>query len=180
MKRSATLGVAALVSLASCMPPEPGPTTRATSQPPPEQNADWSDALPTLLPAIRACLERGGPPAAAVTKAWPIAEQLAGVRLLASSGERLDCVAERDGSAVLLTERVWTVSQLPGERSPMFTPLSEPRPVATACLAVTVARDFRGAVAGWLSTDVCRGAEATGPAADATPLRGPRRDAGNS
>ena len=180
MTRSATLRAAALVSLASCGMPEPGPTEKVTSQLPPERHTDWSEALPSLLPAIRACLERAETSVVAVTKAWPIAEQLAGVRLLTASGERIDCVAEQDGSTVLLTERVWTVSQLPGERAPLFTPLSEPRPVATACLAVTVARDTRGMVAGWLSIDICRGAGATGPAADATQLRRSRPDAGNS
>ena len=44
-------------------------------------------------------------------------------------------MAEAEGGDVLLTEKVWTVSQLPGEREPLFTPRPQREPASSACLA---------------------------------------------
>jgi hypothetical protein len=177
MGRVAALGTVGVVLLAGCAMPGPPPPiappggTNTLAEPRP----DWANGLPGLLPAIRACLDRSGQPAVGVTKAWPIAEDLAGVRLLGRGGERFDCVAEAQGGGVLRTEKVWTVSQLPGEREPLFTPASEAVPPSSACLAVSVARDGAGDGVGWLSYDVCRQprrAEASADPARRGPLSG--------
>ena len=60
-------------------------------------------------------------PAVAVTKAWPIASGLTGVRVQKANGDRVDCIATENGRGVLLTEPVRTASRLEGERDPLFT-----------------------------------------------------------
>jgi hypothetical protein len=177
MKRVAMLAAGGIAGLAGCAAPEPPPSPRFAARAVAEPRPDWSTGLPELLPAIKACLGAAEQPPVGVTKAWPIAEDLAGVRLLSPSGERLDCVADAEGGDVLLTERVWTVSQLPGEREPLYTPRSQAQPSSTACLAVSVARDAGGDDVGWLSYDVCRQPRPTGPSAEAKPA--PRRLDGN-
>ena len=157
MRRVAALGAAGFVILAACSASEPPPVVSHTAvRPVPEPRPDWAAALPVLLPAIRACLDESGQSAVGVTKAWPIAEGLTGVRLLAPGGERTDCVASSSDGNVLLTEKVWTVSQLPGEREPLYTPVNATRPPHSTCLAVSPARDNAGGNVGWLSYDVCR------------------------
>jgi hypothetical protein len=172
MSRLAALGVVGLLALAGCAasdgPPRP---TRTAAAPVLEPRLDWATELPQLLPAIQACLDASGRPAVGVTKAWPIAQSLAGVRILAPGGERLDCVAQAGGGDVLLTEKVWTVSQLPGEREPLFTPESQAEPASSPCLSVSVARDARGQDVGWLSYDVCRTPRPAGPSAEVRPAR---------
>jgi hypothetical protein len=181
MSRCAALGAAGLLALAGCAasgdPPAPSRTAaRTVSEPRP----DWATELPGLLPAIRACLDAFGQPAVGVTKAWPIAESLAGVRVLAPGGERLDCVAEAEGGDVLLTEKVWAASQLPGEREPLFTPESQSEPASSSCLSVSVARDTVGEDVGWLSYDVCRHPRPAGPSAEADVPPRPPPGGGNS
>lgn len=179
MGRVAAWGVLAAMAVAGCAAPEPPPpSARSVTGAALEPRPDWATDLPELLPAIRACLDTGEQTPVGVTKAWPIAENLAGVRLLTPGGERVDCVAEAAGGDVLLTERVWTVSQLPGEREPLFTPSSQARPTSSACLSVAVARDARGDDVGWFTYDVCRQARAAGPSADARPAR-PAAPGGN-
>jgi hypothetical protein len=171
------MGAMAIMVLAGCAAPEPPPSRRSAARAMPEPRPDWSTGLPELLPAIEACIGAAEQPAVGVTKAWPIAEDLAGVRLLTPAGDRLDCVAETEGGDVLLTERVWTVSQLPGEREPLYTPRSQAQPSSSACLSVSVARDAGGDDIGWLSYDVCRQPRPAGPSAEAKPT--PRRSGGN-
>lgn len=157
MWRLRPLGLAGLAVLTACTGAEaPRGNGHAAMRLAPQPQADWAAELSELLPAIEACLQDSGVVAIGVTKAWPIAEGLTGVRLLAAGGERSDCVAVADGSGVVLTEKVWTVSQLSGERSPLFTPAAGERPVGSQCLAVSVARDGAGEEVGWLSYDVCR------------------------
>lgn len=157
MWRLRPLGLAGLAVLAACAAAEAPPgNAHAALRAAPQPQADWAVELPELLPAIEACLQDSGVAAVGVTKAWPIAENLTGVRLLAPGGERSDCVAVADGSGVVLTEKVWTVSQLTGERSPLFTPATGERPMGSQCLAVSAARDGAGEDVGWLSYDVCR------------------------
>jgi hypothetical protein len=181
MRRLAAQCALGLLALAGCAAPEPSsPPTRSAASGVPEPRPDWATELPELLPAIRACLDASGQPPVGVTKAWPIAGSLAGVRMLSPSGERLDCVAETAGGDVLLTEKVWTISQLPGEREPLFTPRSQAEPSSSPCLSVSVARDAGGDDVGWLSYDVCRQPRAAGPSAEAdTPKRYPM-SGGNS
>jgi hypothetical protein len=181
MSRSAALGAVGLIAITGCAAPhDPAAPARAAARMTPDQRPDWAIELPELFPAIRACLTTAGRPAVGVTKAWPMAESLAGVRLIAPGGERFDCVAEADGGNVLLTEKVWTVSQLPGEGEPLFTPGSQAQPASSPCIAVSVARDSVGADVGWLSYDVCRLPRTAGPSArnDAQPLSLPPGESG--
>lgn len=160
--------MAGLAALAACAGAEPRPGTgRAALQP--LSQSDWASDLSGLLPAIEACLQDSAVSAVGVTKAWPIAEDLTGVRLLAPDGERVDCVGVADGSGVVLTEKVWTVSQLAGERSPLFTPASAPRPSASQCVSVSAVRDGAGQAVGWLSYDVCRQPRVVPPSAAIQP-----------
>jgi hypothetical protein len=179
MGRVAALGILSLALLPACAagtaPPAP-PRTAAAEAPAPRP--DWSTDLPGLLPGIRACLGEADGHAVAVTKAWPIATGLTGVRLLEPGGERLDCVAAADGAGVLLTERVWSVSRLPGERDPLFTPASAAEPRHASCLQVATARDRAGDGVGWLSYDVCREPRAAGPSAELEEPRRPARQCG--
>ena len=180
MWRLGPLGMAGLAFLAACAGAEPPAVAgRAASLPPHPPPPDWAADLSELLPAIEACLQDSDIPSVGVTKAWPMAGDLTGVRLLASSGERVDCVAVADGSGIVLTEKVWTVSQLSGERSPLFTPASSERPSVSQCLAVSVARDGAGQVVGWLSFDVCRQPRAAGPSAAVQPGQPGGRNGGS-
>jgi hypothetical protein len=170
MSRLGALGMAGLVVLAACADSEPPVTNAHTAAAPVLQpQPDWATELPALLPAIGACLARSGVHATGVTKGWAIADELAGVRLLNASGDRTDCIAVADGREVILTEKVWSASQLPGERSPLFTPASADRPSASQCLAVSVARNAAGRAVGWLSYDVCRQPRPAGPSAAIQP-----------
>lgn len=171
--------MAGLAALVACAGAEPHSVSgRAVSQPPSQLQADWAVDLAVLLPAIEACLQDSAVSAVGVTKAWSIAEDLTGVRLLEPGGERVDCVGVADGSGVVLTEKVWAVSQLTGERSPLFTPASVHRPSASQCISVSVARDGIGQVVGWLSYDVCRQPRAAQPSAAIQPK--PPRNHGGS
>ena len=161
MRRVGALGTCGLMLLASCTgeTQAPGRTKQALPARP-----DWSTGLPRLLPGIRVCLAQAGGAGAGVTKAWPISLGLTGVRVLAASGDRLDCVAA-DGDRVLLTEPVLPASRLLGERDPLFTPASLSPPEG-ACLRTATATLGDGETVGWLSYDICRnprpiGAEAT-------------------
>ena len=143
-------------------------------------------AAASCCPAIRACLDAAERPGrrrdqglADRPRTWPAC----GCWRRAASGWT---AWRADGGDVLLTERVWTVSQLPGERDPLFTPRPQTRRPASACLAVSVARDGAGDDVGWLSYDVCRaaapgralgrGAAAGRGAATATAEKKPDRD----
>jgi hypothetical protein len=167
MRRVAALGTLGLALLTACSSGvEPAPPVAVAEAPALQQpRPDWSVGLPRLLPGIGACVEEADGRAVGVTKAWPIAMGLTGVRLLQPGGERLDCVAEADGAQVLLTERVWSTSRLPGEREPLFTPAPSAEPPRDACQQVTAARDEAGDGVGWLSYDVCRQPRPAGPSA---------------
>jgi hypothetical protein len=161
MRRVGALGTCGLVLLASCTGGA-DPSGRARQALP--VRPDWSTGLPRLLPGIRACLAETSGTGAGVTKAWPIGLGLTGVRLLESSGERLDCVAVADGDRVLLTEPVRATSRLPGERDPLYTPPSS-SPPESACLRTATATSGDGEPVGWLSYDICRDPRPIGAAA---------------
>ena len=123
-----------------------------TAAPPPEPG--WSLELAALLPAIRACLAEDAA-AAAVTRAWPMANDLAGVRVLRPDGERLDCVAAVDGRRVVLTEPVAAASRRAQEEVPLFTPKGR-EPPRGPCVA-TVPAVVGAERVGWLSYAACDG-----------------------
>lgn len=158
MRRVAALGTCGLVLLAACAGGPEGPQRQAAHGLAPP--ADWSTGLGELMPAIRACLadREAGAGAVGVTKAWPIGQQLAGVRLLQEDGDRVDCVAAAGGDEVFLTERVHEASHLQGERDPLFTPAAH-TPPNSPCLQSSAAAE------GWLSYDVCRNPRPIGSAA---------------
>ncbi len=161
MRPVAALCMLGLLAIGGCKPDAvaPGRASAAVLGTVP----DWSAELPELLPAMQACLKSTG--ATAVTKAWPIASGLAGVRLLQTDGQRIDCVATEDGRAVLMTEPVRAASQLEGEREPLYTPVQKPQ--GTACLETSPAEG--GAGGGWLSYDTCRQPRAPKPSAEIDP-----------
>ena len=140
----------------------------ATAKAPPEPG--WSFELAALMPAIRACLAENGT-AAAVTRAWPMANDLAGVRVLRADGGRLDCVAAADGRRVVLTEPVVAGSRRAQEEAPLFTPKGG-EPPRGPCVA-TVPAVVGAERVGWLSYAGCDGRE--GP-----PSAAARRGAGAS
>ena len=180
MWRLRPLGMAGLATLAACAGAGPPSVTGgAVPEPLSQLHPDWAADLSALLPAIEACLQDSAVSAIGVTKAWPIAEDLTGVRLLTPGGERIDCVAVADGSGIVLTEKVWSVSQLGGERSPLFTPAAVHRPSASQCVSVSEARDGAGQVVGWLSDDICRQPRSARPSAAIQPET-PARNGGNS
>lgn len=141
-----TTGAAALsllLLLAGCGTARPGGGTA------PRQDPGWSVELASLLPAIRACLAADGA-AAAVTGAWPMARDLAGVRILRADGGRSDCVAAADGRRVVLTEPVPAGSRRTLEEAPLFTPRDRGEPPRGPCVA-TVPAVVGAERVGWLS-----------------------------
>ena len=123
-----------------------------TAVSPPEPG--WSLELAALLPAIRACLAEDGA-AAGVTRAWPMANDLAGVRVLRPDGGRLDCVAAADGRRVVLTEPVVAGSRRAEEEATLFTPKGG-EPPRGPCVA-TVPAVVGAERVGWLSYAACDG-----------------------
>jgi hypothetical protein len=169
MRRLAALSACGLALLATACAGEPPSPPRAVGSAELEPRSDWSTALPGLLPGIRACLADpgAGGRAVGVTKAWPIGQQLTGVRVLREGGGCIDCVAAEGGERVFLTEPVLAASRLAGEQDPLFTPRSKARPTSP-CL------ESSSAAEGWLSYDVCRDPRPIGPAANhRSPSRAP-------
>ncbi|MEK0083361.1 hypothetical protein [Benzoatithermus flavus] len=169
MRGVAALGMGALALLAACAggsarAPQPQ-AVAAVSPATPPQRPDWSRNLGQLLPGIRACLAGSGGRPVGVTKAWPIGQNLTGVRVLDQSGDRLDCVAVADGRKVLLTEKVRANSRLAGERNPLYTPATAQRPASGPCLERVPARDAAGTEVGWLTYETCRTPGEIGPSA---------------
>ena len=124
----------------------------------------WSAELPELMAAIDACLAQDRGSARAVTRAWPMAEHLAGVRLLKEDGSRLDCVAQESGAKVVLLQPVRASSHVDDEAAPLFTP-ADRQPPAGRCIATTPARVGSRQV-GWLSYPTCPGVPLPPPPAE--------------
>ena len=151
--RRATVATAAaltLLLLEGCGGRVARPGANAAAPPEP----GWSFELATMQPAIRACLAENGT-AAAVTRAWPMANDLAGVRVLRADGGRLDCVAAADGRRVVLTEPVVAGSRRAQEEAPLFTPRGG-EPPRGPCVA-TVPAVVGAERVGWLSYAACDG-----------------------
>lgn len=168
MRGVAALGMGALALLAACAgEPARAPQAVAAASSPatPPPRPDWSRNLGQLLPGIRACLAGSGGRPVGVTKAWPIGQNLTGVRVLDQNGDRVDCVAVADGRKVLLTEKVRANSRLAGERNPLYTPATAQRPASGPCLERAPVRDAAGAEVGWLTYETCRTPGEIGPSA---------------
>lgn len=90
---------------------------------------DWSQALPDLLPAVALCIEATAAKPAIVTKAWPMNQGLAGVRVRDATGARMECIAApgstRPDSYIAVADGM---PPLPGEGHPIFTPAPQTPP----------------------------------------------------
>ena len=113
----------------------------------------WSVELASLLPAIEACVTEADGAVSGVTRAWPMARSLAGVRVLREDGSRLDCVASGAGDQVVLVQPVAADSRLSDEAAPFYTP-SDHRPPQGPCVA-TVPAVVSARQVGWLSYATC-------------------------
>jgi hypothetical protein len=137
---------------------------RERASTPPALEPGWSVDLPELMAAIDACLAHDRGHARAVTRAWPMAEHLAGVRLLKEDGSRLDCVAAESGAKVVLLQPVRASSHGDDEAAPLFTP-ADRQPPAGRCVATTPAMVGSRRV-GWLSYPACPGVPLPPPPAE--------------
>lgn len=113
----------------------------------------WSVELAELLPAINACMSQADGGASGVTRAWPMARSLAGVRVLREDGSRLDCVASGKGDRVVLVQPVRASSRLSDEAAPLYTP-PDHAPPEGPCVA-TVPAMVSARQVGWLSYGTC-------------------------
>jgi starvation-inducible outer membrane lipoprotein len=158
MRAGPSVGALALTALlAGC-----GTLPKAARAPAPATEPGWSADLQDLLPAIDTCLAQGG--ARAVTRAWPMAEHLAGVRLLKEDGSRLDCVAAQSGGKVVLVQPVRPSSRIDDEAAPLYTP-DDRQPPQGRCVATTPALVGARRV-GWLSYPTCPGVPLPRPPAE--------------
>ncbi len=137
-----SLGLASVCLLVGCAGLS-RPGTEAVALP------GWSVELAELLPAISACMSRTDGAASGVTRAWPMARSLAGVRVLREDGSRVDCVASGKGDRVVLVQPVAASSRLNGEAAPLYTP-PDHTPPEGPCVA-TVPAMVSARQVGWLS-----------------------------
>jgi hypothetical protein len=114
----------------------------------------WSAELAALLPAIKACVGEVEGTASGITRAWTMANSLAGVRVLREDGTRLDCVASDAGDRVVMVQPVWRGSRLRGEAAPLYTP-GDRRPPEGPCVQ-TVPAVVSNERVGWLSYGACK------------------------
>ena len=110
---------------------------------------DWSRLLPSLAGAVTRCAYDGGVATEAVTKAWPMNQGKAGVRLRDSSQARFDCVVDLGQGDIESVLPVAEGDLLPGEGSPLWLPVGEEPPVLH-CGRVERVSGEDGQVAGWL------------------------------
>jgi uncharacterized membrane protein len=116
---------------------------------------DWARLLGELLPAIDVCLGRVDDSGAVVTKAWPVSDEMIGVRIVDRDGRRWDCFAPSTAHTVARLEPVdKDAPSLPGEGSPLFTRAGG-RPPKGECLRTEVISDETGRRVGWLSYKIC-------------------------
>ena len=90
---------------------------------------DWSRLLPSLADAVARCAFDGGVATEAVTKAWPMNQGKAGVRLRDAGQARFDCVVDLGQGDIESVVPVATDERLPGEGSPLWLPVGEEPPV---------------------------------------------------
>jgi hypothetical protein len=80
----------------------------------------WASVLPELLPAIDACLARVSARPARVMIASALDEEMVSVRIREADGDRRECIATADGSAVSAYESVSDLDRRSGEGDPEF------------------------------------------------------------
>jgi uncharacterized membrane protein len=123
----------------------------AAGAPPPR--ATWTVILPTVLPAIDACLQRAEAKPARVTIAYPEGENV-GVRLIEADGGRAECTASRDGAAVRSYEGLSDRDVFRGERDPLFTRAPSAAP-SGRCDDNSPAIGADGVQIGWFTRQKC-------------------------
>lgn len=113
---------------------------------------DWSVDITNLMPAIKECADNPSRPAANVLKAWPMENDLVGVRMTDTTGRRVDCIAEKDGGRIDSEAEVVAGDVLPSEGRPIFYPVSQGQPLCVGLSTVTV----NGIEEGWLRDISCQ------------------------
>ena len=119
---------------------------------------DWARFLPDLMPAITSCLARSGGRAKWISKAEPVAQKQATVRVVEMNGQAFDCTVALSGRGVPSIERV-SPDALPGVRNgvpatPLFYPVREPPPMVS-CGRLERVLGKNNAVQGYLHYDPC-------------------------
>lgn len=110
---------------------------------------DWSALLPSLTTAVTRCAFDGGVATEAVTKAWPMNQGKAGVRLRDTSQARFDCIVDLGQGDIESVQAVEGDDRLPGEASPLWLPVGEDPPVLH-CGRVERVLGADGQTTGWL------------------------------
>jgi hypothetical protein len=113
---------------------------------------DWSLNITDLMPAIKECTENQSRPAANVLKAWPMANDLVGVRMTDLTGKRVDCAAEKGGGRIDSETELVAGDVLPSEGRPTFYPISRGQPLCDGLSPVVV----NGIQEGWLRNVSCQ------------------------
>ena len=126
------------------------PVARTAAKP----SEDWSRHLSELLPAINACLTDGVPSTERVSKAWPMNQGKAGVRLVDREGVAYDCVADLGLRKVETVERVASDDTMSDVGSPVFWPARE-APPSIQCGRAERVLDRQGRTVGFLNYEAC-------------------------
>jgi hypothetical protein len=128
----------------------------------PGERLTWAVALPELLPAINACLDRQEGRRATVTVASLLppeqdGAQLVTVRLREADQTRRECLATRDGTEVRSFEYVPESAGegRGGEGDAEYTRAPGPAPREGQCRAVEAVPGVGGAPSGWLMRRTC-------------------------
>ncbi len=120
-----------------------------------KKDDDWARLLPDLAPAISACVLREGARARVVTKAWPLPQGKAGVRILGTTGASVDCIVEANGRGSPAMSAVdASAAPLPGAGNPQFY-LAREQPPIVNCGRLERAQSSRGTLIGYLHYDPC-------------------------
>ncbi|MES1199505.1 MAG: hypothetical protein ABUS48_05960 [Pseudomonadota bacterium] len=117
-------------------------------------DSSWASVLPDLIPAIDACLARASAKPARVTIASVRDEGQVSVRVREADGDRRECIANADGSAVSAYESISDIDRQNGEGDPEFL-RGGSAPAARQCRTVTEAKSAVGATLGWLISKSC-------------------------
>ena len=117
---------------------------------------DWSKGLPSLLPAIAACVDSARVREPRVLKAAKTESGSVAVRIRARDGARWDCLASSDGTPVEPMPPPLPPDAAKGadEGNPVFTAAGLDRPTEN-CWRHEPARDDQRRQVGWLSYRTC-------------------------
>jgi hypothetical protein len=110
----------------------------------------WASVLPELLPAIDACLARVSARPGRVMIASALDEEMVSVRIREADGDRRECIAAANGSAVSAYESISDLDRRSGEGEPEFVRGGD-APRAEDCRSVQPAANG----AGWLINRTC-------------------------